>query len=147
MSVLSYLKTVLIAQLFYAFIITMFVYAIPPEALDDLHTFRAPANEFNEKYIAEEIEGNLTRQTTLPVIELATLVFYSGNIVLDLLLNFATAVPQMLTLLIGTFFLFFRVDAVLANALTQFFFIMFSMIYLLAVVSFLLNIRSQGTVV
>lgn len=144
--IISYLKFVLIAQLFYAFVITMIVYTIPEPELAHLSLFQAPAQDFTEEYISSQVEGNVGQQFTLPVIELATLVFYSGNIVLDLLINFATAVPQMFTLLISSFLLFFNLDAYIATQLKLFFWVAITMIYFIGIITFLLQIRSQGAI-
>lgn len=143
-SVINYLKIILVVQLFYAFAITGIVYSIPANQQTNLAMYRSPADEFSQKYITDQVQGNMQKQVTLPVIELATLVYYSGNVVLDLLLNFATAVPQMFTLLISSFLFFFNVDPVLAYQIQSFFIVLIGMLYLISIVTFLLNIRSTG---
>lgn len=41
-SLIDYLKAVLMVQLFYAFCITLLVYALPTASLDDITQFREP---------------------------------------------------------------------------------------------------------
>lgn len=146
-TIIDYLKVVLIVQLFYAFSITMVTYALPAAELENSRValFEGPADVYSEEYISSQVEGNVGKQFNLPVIELATLVFYSGNIVIDLLLNFITAVPQMFTLLISGFLLFFNLDAVVATQVKLFFETMITMLYIIGIITLLLSIRSGGT--
>ncbi len=144
---IQYLKVVLIVQLFYAFSITMIVYALPAASLADIAKFQQPTETFSEKYIADQVGESVEQQFDLPVVELAALVFYSGDIVLDLIVNFATAVPSMFTLLIEAFLLFINLDATLAFNIKLFFWIMISMLYFISVVTFLLNLRARGTII
>ena len=61
--------------------------------------------------LGPKIESNLGSQLRLPLIDAAALVFYSGNLVVDLLMNFMTAIPQMFTLLVEGIFTLMPIDA------------------------------------
>jgi hypothetical protein len=144
---IEYLKIILVVQLFYSFAITGLIYAMPAADQVQITEFTNVAAEYDQRTIAQEVEGTITKEFNIPVIELATLVYYSGNILLDLILNFATAVPQMFTILIGGFLKFFNFEAELAEAVLGFISALIMMLYVIAIASFLLNIRSRGTVV
>lgn len=146
---LEYLKVIFMVQLFYAFAITLVIYSVPAGSLNYIPgNFNETATEFSEKNIAGNLEQNFTKQVGVPsLVEVVTLVVYSGNIVLDLFLNFITAVPQMFTLLIGGFLLFFNVDAMISTQIKLLIETLITVFYMLGLVSFLLAIRSQGGLV
>lgn len=144
-NIISYIKAVLLVQLFYAFAITLLLYSLPASEATNLTPFQQPSNTYSTQFIAEQTEGTMARQFNLPGIDLATLVFYSGNnMVIDLFLNFATAVPQMFGLLASGLMMFFNVDAAIQVQILAFFEIMIGFIYIIAIMQFLLGMRAQA---
>jgi len=89
----------------------------------------------------------LTTSTELPLVDTATLVFYSGNIMLDLIGNFVTAIPQMVGLLLNGFFMLFPIDITLQKTLFYSTYAFISILYLFSLMAFITNMRSGGAVI
>jgi hypothetical protein len=83
----------------------------------------------------------------VPVVELGALVFYSGNIVIDLLLNFIFAVPEMITLVMAGIGTLVSVDPYMLSVFKSFIGVLFSVLYFVAILQMITNIRSGGKVV
>jgi len=87
---------ILVMQLFYSFSITLVTHGMPEDSLNFVTSFSDATNQYDFDSTTSQVESSLNSQTSIPVIELGALVFYSGNIMIDLFLNFITAVPQMI---------------------------------------------------
>jgi len=112
-SMMDYFKVVLALMLFYSFAITILAYSVPSDSLQYVTAFSDVGNSIDLETVGNDVQESLESQTNIPVIELGALVFYSGNILIDLLLNFAFAIPQMLGLLINGIQLLFNIDSYL----------------------------------
>ena len=136
------LVILIIVSLFYSFAITVLTYAMPASALVYTDVFSNADTTLNLNATAQQFQDSLANQRNIPVIELGALVFYSGNILLDLLLNFVFAVPQMLNLLIQTFGLLFGFDPVLGAYLQIFTTVLLTVLYIFGLITMLMGIRS-----
>lgn len=143
MGAIDYFKGTIIVMLFYSFCITMLAYAMPAEALQ-YNTMFSQSQEatIDLDSISQQVEGSLQDQTNIPVIELGALVFYSGNILLDLLLNFAFALPQMFSLLINGFLAIFNIDSGIAVIIQGFASGAMLIVYFISLIQMLTNVRS-----
>ena len=142
---LKLFMAMLIVQLFYAFAITSITYALEPTgALVDKHiqSFSDIISGVNAETVAAQVQGNIQKQTNIPIIELGALVFYSGNYLIDLLLNFAFAIPQMVGQLIAGITYMFNFDPFLANQLELFASGVVGLFYFMGIIQLLLNVRS-----
>lgn len=135
-------QIIFIIQIFYSFAITSFVYALPDDTLDYVNSFSDIANDLNMETVTAEAQDTLDSSLDIPVIELGALVFYSGNILIDFLVNFAFAVPQMLGLLINGFTFMFNFDYQLANIMELFFIAVVLVLYVVGLLQLLMNVRS-----
>jgi hypothetical protein len=138
---ISTLKIVLVVQLFFALGITLLTHTLPLEARLHTSDFQ-PASEYDITEVSGEFQENLASQQDIPVIELGSLVFYSGNILLDLLVNFVFAIPQMVTLVINGVFSLFSMDAYILGQLQIFITALIAIIYVIGIIQTLVNIRS-----
>jgi hypothetical protein len=135
----------LIVSLFYSVSINMFVYGM--DTTGELQYVNA-LQDLNEDYdvasVSNELQENIERQTGLPIVDVGALVFYSGNIIIDLLLNFLYAIPQMITALFNGLSLLFggRIDAVIMAQLMLFQSAMITALYILGTIKLVLSIRS-----
>jgi len=148
MNAFKYFIGIIILQLFYSFGITLLSHAII--GMDP--TYSAYLSPYSEsatsiKNITNQIEGSLSSQMNIPVIDLGALVFYSGNIIVDLMMNFFFAVPSLFTLAINTILNIFPLDAYLATYFKLFLFSIFSILYFISVLAFLTNLRARGSIV
>lgn len=141
-------KVILVVQLFYAFAITTYTYALPDDTLNHVTSFSDLADNIDLESVSNDVQDSVEDQINIPVVELGALVFYSGNIILDLLLNFFFALPQMVTLFINGFLqLFTNVDSFIMNTLEIFLGVLVTVLYFLGALQLLLNIRGRGSLV
>jgi hypothetical protein len=142
---LDSLKTVLLVMLFYSFAITVLNYALP----GDMHHYMYPFSEMGSggyglNETASRIQSNLEKQTRAPVIDLAALSFYSGNILIDLMLNFVFAIPQMISLLLMAFAVLFNFDAVIISHIQAFTTVAMCVVTFIGLIQGIVSLRSSG---
>lgn len=142
MEMTDMLRVIVIMQLFFSFGITSISYAIPDDAKIYVDSFGDLNSNVDMESINEEIQDSLNRQTNIPVIELGALVFYSGNILLDLFLNFAFAIPQIVTMIMQGIMLLLSIDTGVIYFFQIFLTISIAVIYLIGIIQMLTNIRS-----
>lgn len=133
-------------MLFYGFAITMISHAIPSDQLVFVTAFSETTSNLDLETISEEVQSSVERQTTIPVIDMGALVFYSGNILLDLIINFVYAIPQMIGLLVAGLSMLFNFDPVIVALVEMFATVMVSVMYFIGVVSLVTSIRSGRSV-
>lgn len=104
-------KVIIMVMLFYSVSITLITYSMPASALDYVDSFSDLDSRIDLNTTGQQLEESLQRQTNIPLVDLGAMVFYSGNILIDLLANFAFAIPQMLTLLMYGVFSIIGIDA------------------------------------
>ena len=144
MGAFKYFETVIIMQLFYAFAVTLIVYSIPTETANYISIYQTDVDLYNT---SELIQKSVQQQMDIPIVDVGALVFYSGNIILDLMLNFFTAVPSMFTMIFAGLFALFNVDPYITNYLKLFVFVVVSILYLMSLMQFVLSVRSGRTIV
>lgn len=135
-------KVVILIMLFYSFGITIFAYTIPTEALPYVSSFSDITDEISLQSVSEEVQDSVQKQTNIPVIEIGALVFYSGNILIDLILNFAYAIPQMIGLLINGILLLLNIDSYIFAVVELFAAVVVSVLYFIGIIQLLMGIRS-----
>lgn len=142
---LDFLKIVIIVSLFWAFAVTSITAILPSQYLTPVSIYINSSNADTLNTIGTDLESSLTNQLNIPLIDAAALVFYSGNMIVDLFLNFLTAVPQMFTLILEGFFLLVpNIAPSLQQTLKLFVFTIISCLYFLGIISFLGSSRSQS---
>lgn len=139
---MTYFKAVVMIMLFYSFCITVLTYALPGEAKTFVDPFSDVANEIDMESTSAQLRESVEAQTNIPVVELGALVFYSGNIIVDLLLNFLYAIPQMLGLLINGVMLLLNVDSYIFAIVEIFAAVAVSIMYLIGLIQLLTSVRS-----
>lgn len=145
---IEFLKLMLIVQIFFGFSITILVYVLTPfGVVDQVAAFSGYNDRLPIQNITGKLEGSVQSQTNVPVVELGALVFYSGNIVIDLLLNFIFAVPEMITLVMAGIGTLVSVDPYILSVFKSFIGVLFSVLYFVAILQMITNIRSGGKVV
>lgn len=144
MSMMKFIILVVTIQLFYGFGVTLLAYSLPSESVNLISTYQEPSSNLNVDDISSTIEENLQSQLNVPLIDIGSLVFYSGNILIDMIINFFTAIPSMITIAISTFFMFFPVDAFIATQIKLLLWVFAAILYFIAFLAFIMNIRSQG---
>lgn len=144
---LKFIALIVVIQLFYGTGITLLSYALPEDQITLISQYQTVSN-VDVTDISSQIQSNIQSQLNIPVVDIGTLVFHSGNLLVDMLINFFTAIPSMLTILISTFFAVFPVEAFLAAQIKLLVWVIASVLYFIAFLNFLMNIRSgRGSVV
>ena len=138
MGMFKYFELLLAMQLFYAFAITIIAYSLPDDTVNYI---------IDIENTSIQIQQTIQQQMDIPVVDLGALVFYSGNIIVDLFLNFLTAIPSMFSMVLAGLFAFINVDAFLATQLKLFITTLFTIIYILMLIQFIMNVRARGTIV
>ncbi len=139
-------KMVILIQLFYSFAITLLISSMPSESLNYLTSFSDITEEINLESVSSDVQSSLTSQTEIPVIDVGSLIFFSGNILLDLLLNFAFAIPQMIGLLISGLLLLINVDSSIYITVELFAGVIIIVMYFIAIIQLIAGLRTGRVV-
>jgi hypothetical protein len=135
-------KAIILVQLFFSFAITGISYTIPDDAKHFVSSFSDLASEIDLEGTSTQIKNSIEQQTNIPVIELGALVFYSGNILIDLLLNFAFAIPEMIGLVISGIMMFLSMDSYLLALVQIFAAVVTYALYFIGLMQLMTNVRS-----
>lgn len=142
MEAMDWLVIIIVAQLFYSSAITGMVYSTPADDLDYVTSFRDLADQINPTMVSQRIQQNVQSQTNVPIVEVGALVFYTGNLVIDLLLNFAFATPQMIVLLINGITRLVAIDPYMTGIIQAFITAIVGILYFVGMIRLFMNIRS-----
>jgi len=142
MTAMDMFKATVLVMAFYAFAITMITYAIPDEALTYVDLFSESTTSINLETITEDVQDSLEAQTNIPVVDVGALVFYSGNILIDLIANFIFAVPQMIGHVVNALTVLFNLDAQLVVITELFAGAIVTAMYVIGLIQLLTGVRS-----
>lgn len=142
LNTMVWFKITLIMMLFYSISITMVTYSMPTDTLDYVTSFSDLAGDIDLDEVSTEVQQSVEKQTNLPIVELGALVFYSGNILIDLLLNFAFAIPEMIALIITGLMMLINMDVQIVASLQLFFSVVIIVVYFISIIQLLTGIRS-----
>lgn len=143
----SVFMVILVIQLFYATSITIVAYSLPSVSSTYLDQSNSIASGINIEDVSTDLQSSLNSQLNIPVIELGALVFYSGNLLLDLLLNFLTALPQLVALVMSIIFNIVGMDAQIQLYVQLFLTGIVTIYYFMSLIVLLTNIRGRGSIV
>lgn len=139
-------KTMMTVQVFWSFVFTLLLYTLPSADQGQLALITMSNGTTNLATISDHFESAVTNQTNIPIVEIGALLFYSGNIIIDLLLNFAFAIPEMFTMLLNLLFLILPMYGNTQHVVTLFFLALISIGYAIGILQFVTNLRSGGNV-
>lgn len=139
-------KVSILVMLFYGFSITLISHLLPDGAKQQANIFITSDNDISNDAIINELESGITRQRDVPIIDLGALVFYSGNFLIDLVLNFLFAVPQMITFFFVGLGTIINIDAFIFQQLQTILSVLVGTFYIIGLVEIILNLRAGGQV-
>lgn len=142
----TFFKFVIVLQLFFAFAVTGVSYAMPAEAKQYLTLFE-PEHEISLGSVGSNIQNKMEKQMHVPIIDMGSLVFHSGNILVDMILNTLFAIPEMTTILVSGIVMLIPIDNYLAARVKLFLFAFIAAMYIISILSMIMNIRSQRGIV
>jgi len=149
MGVMEWFKVALAVQLFYGLAVSLMVYGLsdaPNYSNSSVQNFLAANQDFNTETIAEDIGVNADKQFEIGVRDVGSLAYFSGNFLIDLVVNAATAIPQMFGLLIYGIGYYVGLDKVIASNLQLFVAVLVGALYVLAIIEMLVGVRSGRSI-
>jgi len=93
--------------------------------------------------LQSSVDQGISDQTSIPLLETGALIFYSSATILNLMVNFFTAIPQMATLLIGVLFTFIPIDTGIAILVKAWVFGIVGILYAIALFAFITGTRTN----
>lgn len=130
-------------QIFWAFSVTLLVPFIPDAEMSQVVFFEDEAGLIKYSTLANSLETGISDQTNIPVLDFGALIFYSSNLLLSLMINFATAVPQMLLILLSAFSNVFPLNYTIMFYMKTYFTLIITILYYLSLFLFITNIRGE----
>jgi len=144
MGSLGFFGHVILFQLFWSVAITGYSLVIPAEELQFVTLFTEDSTATTLQTTAPIVERSVQNQVSLPLIDAATLIFYSGNLIMSLILNFLTAIPQMAILGLNALFLFVPINPQLQTIFKLFILVGGTILYIISFISAITTLRSGG---
>jgi len=139
-------KVMITAQIFWSFVFTLLVYTLPGADQGQLALITMHNGTTELATIGDQFESAVTNQTNIPIVEIGALLFYSGNILIDLILNFAFAIPEMFTMLLNILFFVFPIAGNIQTTVELFFLALIGVGYAIGILQFVTNLRSGGNI-
>lgn len=145
---IQFFVTVVLIQLFFSIGVTAIVYSMPPDAdaTDMVQGYQDLAGNVDFNAVSDKFENSLNRLTNTPVVDIGILVFYSGNIILDLLVNFAFATPAMVSMVFNGLMTLWGWDTTIMSFIQIFLSVAMMVVYVVGLLQLITNIRSGRVV-
>jgi hypothetical protein len=144
----NYFIFMLTVMLFYSGSVTILTYSLAGYSPNQAIMAQYNNASVDPADIQNRVEQATRSETRIPIVTEAALVFYSGNLLLDLMLNFITAIPNMIAIVIGTIIYFFGVDPSIMATVKIILIAIIMAVQLMAIVGFILSFRNKtGSVV
>ena len=140
--IMNWFKAIILVQLFFSVAITSIAYYLPAESYKVTLGFTDVSDGLNLEDISTDVEASFRKQADIPVIEIGALVFYSGNILIDLMLNFAFALPEMIGLIINGILMLINIESQLFIYAQLFASVALLIMYFLGLMQLLTSVRS-----
>lgn len=133
---------ILIMQLFFSIGITLYIHALPSPSLVYVEQFQLVSQRIDAEEVGSRLEDNINSQRRAPLTDVGALVFYSGNLIIDLILNFFFAIPEMIGLLIFGLQYLLQFPSYLIGQIQLFAASAMIIIYVLSVLELLTGLRT-----
>jgi hypothetical protein len=146
-SPLNTLGVLISVMLFYSVAITLVSYALPSDMREPLNIFSTNNVVVDIEETTGDLESVVDRQLNVPLFDLGALAFYSGNLVVDLFLNFIFAIPGLAQIVLSVLFMFIQIDVQMQLILKLFVGAVIMTGFVLMIITLILRVRSPGSVV
>lgn len=142
MGTLNYFGISIGVMIIYSLFITFMIYSIPAADLDFvLLEFKSTPAFVSSSVIGEKFQSGLQQQQSFGVVEVAALALYSGNLIMDLLLNFFTAIPSMVSLGVKSILYFVNIPAYFKTEILSWVYSLVAALWVLQILTLLIDIR------
>lgn len=144
MAFFPYFVSILLLSAFYSFAITTIVYALPSSDVSFIIEFQT--NEAVRDYgdTSKTFETSLQTQKQFGIVDAGALALFSGNILLDLAINFFFAIPSMFQLFFTGLFYFLNINYYLQTEILVWVKAILAIISSVFLIQFLLGVRTQS---
>jgi len=140
---LQMFTALLLVQLFYALAVTLIVPTLPGISAYQVVAYTNSMGQTTISTAYAAVQGGVTNSQAIPLLAFGALIFYSAQIIINLMINFFTAIPQMITILFTTLFhLLPFANGAITTGFIAMFQVIVSIIYFIAVLTFLMSIVS-----
>lgn len=143
MNALQLFTTLLLVQLFWSLGVSLIVPNMPNATANQVVMFTNSNNVIELSTLQSSVSQGITDQQNIPLLEVGALVFYSSATILNIMINFFTAIPQMVTLLMTVLFLFIPLGVSLQITLQAWVFGIVTVLYFVALFTFLMGTRTN----
>jgi len=143
MNTLQLFTTLLIVQIFWSLSVSLIVPVMPNATSNQLVMFNNSNNVLEIDTLQSSIDQGISDQTSIPLLETGALIFYSSATILNIMVNFFTAIPQMATLLVDVVFKFITTDAGLVRLVKEWVFAVIAILYAIALFAFITGSRTN----
>lgn len=143
MNTLQIFTTLLVVQIFWSLSVSLIVPYMPNAANNQVVMFNNSNNIIELGTLQSSIDQGVQDQTNIPLLETGALIFYSSATILNLMVNFFTAIPQMATLLVSVLFTFIPVDTSIAITVKAWVFGVVGILYAIALFAFITGTRTN----
>jgi len=134
----------LIVQMFYAFTVSIFVPLIPDAQQQQIISYTDEAGVISFVTLGNQVEGSVGKQTTTSFVDIGALIFYSTSLVINLIVNFFTAIPQMISWVLVSLFVFIPVEETIQITVKTIFTAMATIIYWILLILFIMGARTSA---
>ena len=142
-NVTNLLRLLVIIMVIYSAGMTIFTHALPADTRDQLRPFQGPTDTLPDETINSLVDSTFLQLSDIPLINVGALVFYTGNMFVDFIVNFVTALPQIFTLLLNVLSLVgINIDAEILLAIQAMATIILSVSFVLGIIELWIDIRS-----
>ena len=143
MNALQLFSALLIIQLFWSFGVTLMVPQLPNATSNEVLQFSAGYNLINLSELQSSTSQGVNDQANIPVVETGALIFYASVTILNLMVNFFAAVPQMVTLLIHILFMIIPFESSITSIVEAWVFGIVSILYTIVIFAFIAGTRTN----
>ena len=143
MNALQLFVTLLLVQLFWSLSVSLLLPNMPNATSNQVVMFTNANNTIELSTLQNSVKSGITDQQNIPLLEVGALVFYSSATILNIMINFFTAIPQMVTLLMAVMFIFIPVSLSLQITLQAWVFGIVTVLYFVALFTFLMGTRTN----
>ena len=132
--------SLLLVQIFFGVAITLLVMTLPISG-NQVTWFNNSSGVMNFATTATSIQSSMTNATKIPLLDFGSLVFYSSNIIFNLMINIVFAIPEMLSIFMSIIFFFVPIDYTLQLVIKGTFIMICTILYYIILLSFITGTR------
>ena len=137
---------IIMMQIVFTFAVTLVTYTLP-DNVKQYSSMLETEHQTDTSQMVTEFEQSLGTVKNVPLYDVGMLVFWTGNIIVDIFLNFIFALPEMITLVLNAMFIFIPIDPYLQYNIKLIVMVIGGILYIWMIISIISGIRSGRRIV